>query len=343
MKIFFVGYHNPHFLSFCEYTERAIKSLGHELAVYDYRNWLIPGRIRDRVPVFHKWDMQRINLNLIAKVKKFQPDVLLVTGAWTISAETITRLKKETNVVTINWIADFPLMWDSYEKVGPYYDFFFTSATDALEIYKKAGNTNGYWLPFACDQELHQKITLTEDEWRQYQSDICFIGTCYNERIEILEHLTDFNVAIWGPGWDKVPEQSSLRKFIRGGPLQPREWVKALSASKIGLNILGYQYDIPGLIVDEKECRMTNTRLFELFGCGVLQMVNARADVLTLFKDGEHGCFFKDGKDLKALVKKYLDNPGERERIAQAGQKEVLAKHTYKHRIEEMLSIAFTK
>ncbi len=339
MKIFFVGYHNPHFLSFCEYIERAITSLGHDLESYDYRDWLVPGRIRDRVPALHKWDMQRINNNLIRKVEKFRPDVLLVTGGWTISAETIIHLKKETNAVTVNWVADFPLMFDVYEKTGPHYDYFFASGTEALERYKRGGNTNGYWLPFACAPEIHQSVPLSEDESEELKSDICFVGSYYSERVEVLKYLTDFNLGIWGPGWDKLATQSPLRKFIRGGALQPQQWAKVLSASKIGLNIMGGQCDVAQPLVGEGESRMTNTRFFELFGCGALQMASARADAISLFKGGEHVCYFQDGKDLEELVWKYLSDPEGCKRIAQAGQKEALEKHTYKHRIKEMLSI----
>jgi spore maturation protein CgeB len=230
-------------------------------------------------------------------------------------------------------------MFETYMDFGPCYDYSFTSGTDALVRYKEAGNGNGYWLPFACDPEIHRKASLTDEELRKYKSDISFVGTCYKERIEVLERLVDFDLGIWGPGWEKLPAQSPLCKCVRGGALQPQEWAKVASASKIGLNILGYQCDIPGLAVDKERCRMANTRLFELFACGILQMVSPRADVLSLFKDGEHFCGYPDDEGLNELVRKYLDDPRERSRIAQNGQKEVLEKHTYRHRIEEMFSI----
>jgi tetratricopeptide (TPR) repeat protein len=41
------------------------------------------------------------------------------------------------------------------------------------------------------------------------------------------------------------------------------------------------------------------------------------------------------------LARYYLDHPQEREEIAEEGRKEVLKKHTYDHRTEEMLKIVF--
>ncbi len=41
--------------------------------------------------------------------------------------------------------------------------------------------------------------------------------------------------------------------------------------------------------------------------------------------------------EVKELVKYYLNHPLERKEIAQKGHNEALAKHTYVHRIEELL------
>jgi len=53
---------------------------------------------------------------------------------------------KISGAITVNWIADFPLSFDDYAKAGPYYDYFFTSGTDALEMYRECGNKKGYWV-----------------------------------------------------------------------------------------------------------------------------------------------------------------------------------------------------
>ena len=75
----------------------------------------------------------------------------------------------------------------------------------------------------------------------------------------------------------------------------------------------------------------------ETLGCGSFQMVDAKKDVVTLFKSGEHMVCFKKIGEAKELAKYYLGRPQERKEIAQKGRSEVLAKHTYVHRIEELL------
>jgi len=343
MKILFVGYHNPRFISFTEYIERAITSLGHTLEVFDFRDWRIPARIRQRVPALHSRDMRRINRDLIRRVEKFRPDLLIVNGGWTIFPETVSEIRSSFKVITVNWIADFPLMFNDYLRNGPYYDYFFTCGTDALNKYREAGNKNGYWLPFACDPAIHKPIDLSAEEKKKYACDICFVGSNYTERVEILEKLTDFDLGIWGIGWKRIPKNSPLGSSIRGGVVTPDEWVKIFSASKMVLNIIGHRCDVMEPYVDEKDFRMTNTKVFEILGCGAFQLVDAKADVMTLFEDKKHLVCYRNADELIDLIKSYLADPGQRKMVAGEGRTEVLKKHTYRHRIEEILSIISRK
>ena len=335
MKILYVGYHNPNFMSIAEYVERAISGLGHDLESYDYRDWLIPGRIRSRVPFLNEWDEKRINKNLVKKIAKFKPDILLVNGGWTISPDTILEVRQESDIITVNWIADYPQRFGDYLKRGPYYDFFLTSGTDALEKYRGEGNINGSWLPFACDPDIQRKLDLTEKETEKYSCDICFVGTNYPERSKILEALTDYDLGIWGIGWDKLPAAHPLKPYVRGGSVRPEEWVKIFNASKIALNI-SYSED---LAIDNKRFKMCNTRVFEILGCGAFQLMDAKEDAMELFKDREHMVFYRSVDELKSLVSEYLKNDKEREAIAAKGREEVLSKHTYKDRIDQMMGM----
>lgn len=335
MKILYVGYHNPNFISITEYIEGAIAGLGHELLTYDYRDWLIPGRVRDRVEFLHAWDISRINKNLIKKAEKFKPDILLVNGGWTISPNTILELREKNEVIAINWIADYPLRFEDYLKAGPYYDCFLTSGTDALERYREEDNINGSWLPFACNPSVHKKVELTKKEIEKYSCDICFVGTNYPERAKILEGLCDYDLSIWGLGWEKLPAGSPLKAHVRGGKVKPEEWVKIYNASKIALNISYSE----GLAIDNQTFRMCNTRVFEILGCGAFQLMDARQDAMDLFKDREHMVFYRNEDELKRVVGEYLVRVEERERISASGMQEVLKKHTYEHRIKQLLEI----
>ena len=343
MKILSVTYHNPYYLTFAEYVDHALSQLGHTIRSFDYRQWLFPGRVRDHVPALEAFDLKRINSKLIKSANTFKPDILLVTGGHTIAPETITRIKKELQCITVNWIADFPLKFDEYAHAGPCYDFSFWSGTDGLKRYESLGGDNGHWLPFACDPYYHKPAALSDADKKEYECDICFVGSNYSERVEVLEKLCGFNIGIWGQGWERLPANSPLVPHLRGKAVGPEIWTKIFSAAKIVLNITGHRCDIMVPLVDKKDFRMTNTRVFEILGCGAFQLVDVKADVLALFKRGEHLDCYKDAEEAVERVDFYLRNPEKRNAIAEEGRKEALKKHTYKHRIEELLSVVLQK
>jgi spore maturation protein CgeB len=92
-----------------------------------------------------------------------------------------------------------------------------------------------------------------------------------------------------------------------------------------------------GQEIGEDNVTQASPRVFETLGCGSFQIVDAKKDVIALFKQGKHlDCFKKIG-EVKELVKYYLSHPQERKEIAQKGHSEVLRNHTYTHRIKELL------
>ena len=336
MKILFSGYHNPSNMAQTEYVERAILQLGHELETHDYRQHIIPYRISSKVPLLYQWDMKRLNNGLIKLVNQFKPDIFLVNCGGTLFSETITEIHERFNTITINWLSDFPGgagVLETALKVVPAYDFFFAQSTDALKAHEQHGNKGGMQLNAACDPDIHKPLNLSSEEKVKYGSDICFVGSMYPERVDLFETLTDFDLGIWGPGWDKLDNNSPLKKHIRGGPTTPDTWVKIYNASKIVINYMGrYSTD-----VDEVKITQASPRVFETLSCGSFQIVDSKKDVVSLFNSGEHLVCFKKICEVKDLVKEYLGNHQKREEIANNGRKEVLAKHTWVHRIEEIL------
>ena len=342
MKIFFSGYYNPRFESITESVEGTMRDMGHVVETFDCNKFIMPGRVRDKFPFLHRLDLKRINRRLLELVKKFKPDMLFVLGGYYLFPETIVEVKNMGNIDTVNWVADYPLGFDVQMRTGAYYDYFFTSGTDGLQKYKESGKQNGHWLPFGCYPKVHRPLILTEEEKDKYGCDVCFVGSNYPERIKILEKLSDFDLGIWGIGWERLPIESSLSPLVRGGIVRPLEWVKVFKASKIVLNINPRRESMKDLYnrnAKGQDFRMCNTRAFEVLACGAFQIMNAQADAMTLFGDKKHIVFYRDTEELISLVKYYLANPEERKVIAEEGRKEVLRKHTYRHRIEEILSI----
>ena len=60
-------------------------------------------------------------------------------------------------------------------------------------------------------------------------------------------------------------------------------------------------------------------------------------DTQSLFNNQEHLVIFKDVTDLQKKVDYYLKHPEECLKIAENGYQEVLKKHTYRHRLTDIL------
>ncbi len=339
MKVILSSNKNPYIETFTEYIHKAFKENSCETLFFENRNFLIPGRIRDRIPILHRVDLKRMNNHLIKLCQSFKPDIFLEAGGWNILPETISTLKK-MGIKTALWTIDPPRIFQEIIEAAPYYDFVFCQGTEAVEILSKYRHNKLFWLPFACDPDFHKPISLSSEELEKYKSDICFVGsgwtTLYMQRQKYLENLIDYNLSIWGPGWNTL-KNSNLAPFIKGGFTQPEEWIKIFSASKI---VFHSHYDDPE---NKIPCYQASPRVFEVLACGAFLLVDNQPDVRKLFKDKYHLAIFRSLEELKELVKYYLENDIERNKISQQGRKFVLSNHTFKHRVQDILKIITDK
>ena len=83
-------------------------------------------------------------------------------------------------------------------------------------------------------------------------------------------------------------------------------------------------------------------RVFEAVACGSMLVTNDLRDngQAELFRDGVHLATYQGPEELLDKVAFYLAREGLRERIADAGREEAVAKHTYAHRMERLLRAA---
>ena len=80
-----------------------------------------------------------------------------------------------------------------------------------------------------------------------------------------------------------------------------------------------------------------NQRLFELAAIGVPQIVDQRGDLTRHFEPGRHVLVFRDAEELRETVRATLENPGDAALLGEAARRETLARHTYMHRMKQVL------
>ncbi len=331
LKVLFAGYKNPNYRAVTDFIEAGLVELGHDVRFFDYRGFVLPGRARDRFPALERWDRARLNRRLRALARDYRPHLLLVNGGHTLEPETI-RAVRETGAKTALWTSDYPLLIDVYVKLAPHYDRYFLSGTDVVEHHRRAGNPDGIFLPFACLPDLHKPVELDDADRRRYRCDVFFAGTAYPERVALLTALAGLGVelAIWGPGFEALPEGHPLRRRVRGSALSTEGFVKAASGCKLAFNFMGN----PMAPQMEELC---NSRVFELLGCGACQLVDAKGDVRKLFQNGRELLWFENEAQLLELTRRWLSDDEGRRALGRRAREAALAQHTYRHRLTELI------
>lgn len=330
MKILLATYHNPNFLNTSVYREKAVEYLGHQCVIFDDRKFLLPGRLRQAVPWLARWDLQRLNDQLVNAVRNTRPDVCFSIGGHRILPQTVRRIK-DLGVPIALWTTDAPVDFKNILEAAPSYDHLFCAGTEAREIFIARGLRNVTWVPFACDPAYHQPVPLNGDDQTKYGRDVVFVGSFYPNRAAMLETIADLDLGVWGPYWDRAVQFPKVLARSVTAKINYDQWVKIYSAAKITLVV---HYQNPGV-----PCDQASPKIFEALACGAFVLVDDQKDARELFTDGKHVVFFRDKDDLRAKAGYYLDHPEERRRIAEEGRRYVIGNHRYQDRMQCMIEV----
>lgn len=197
-------------------------------------------------------------------------------------------------------------LMDYHEAI--HYDLVFAAQRAYIPHLRATGSRHVYWLPLACDPEVHYPVEME----RPY--DISFAGAAswavHQERARLLTLLAhDFSVL--------------AREGVHGDEL-----CSTVSSGRLTFNHSAVQ-DL-------------NMRIFEALAMGRPLLTNRASEangLLDLFEDGKHLIAYDSDEDLVDKVRRYLDDESAREALARQGREEVLQRHTYSHRVEEILAI----
>ncbi|HWT79795.1 MAG TPA: glycosyltransferase [Candidatus Methylomirabilis sp.] len=334
MKILFATARNPRFPTITEYIERAVRLLGHDLSSFDDRDFLLPARLRHGIRAFGRFDVSHMNRKLARAVRREHPDILLCAGGERILPETVGAARR-AGATTVLWTIDPVKPEDPRITLAPYFDFVFCGGTEMVHVLAGCKLRNGpHWLPFACDPEFHHSVDLSPQEASLYGCEIAFVGSLhrstYPYRLTMLEALAEFHLGVWGPGGHDLPTSSLLHPKVRGDQIRFEEWTRIYSTAKI---MLCAHYDGPG-----PRSMQASPRVYEVLACGGFLLCDDQPDVRALFEDGGDLSIFRHLNDLQEKAQYYLSHDRERQEIADRGRAKVLARHTYRHRIETLIA-----
>lgn len=170
---------------------------------------------------------------------------------------------------------------------------------------------NSIFLPFAADPQ----IFYPDKVYLDYQSDLCYVGVPFGNKVELLTPLEN--------------EYKCCFKF--GSMLLQKEVGKVYNSAKIALSPATHQDIVaPG----EAGCTW-NT--FEVSATRAFLLQRDRPDLHLLFRDDELATFDGTFRDFKKKIDYYLGHEEERREIAEKAYRRVISEHLVKHRFGRVL------
>ncbi len=214
---------------------------------------------------------------------------------------------------SIYWASDTHLGFDYRLETAKKMDHVFCAQKQAVIDFEKAG-VNAEWLPHAFEPQAYHDIENIDEfgfprpfSYASKDFDIGFVGHVNSEnRVEFLHRMfSEFPNFFFGQ-----------RRF--------QDAARVYAKSKIVINV-AMKEDL-------------NMRCFEAMGAGAFLLTDYVPYMEEIFEDGKHLVLYRSTEEAIDKAKYYLAHDSEREKIAQAGFAEVMAKHTIDHRLDQMLS-----
>lgn len=328
MKILFATPGHLKTVPMGKFCADALSDLGHELCVFDYRSTPID-KLRNKLTQFSragKEEKHATNVRLRRAIEEFKPDLFLTLFGFDISTETLDALRRKDIPSACWWIND-PFQLGRSLKKAPHYDYVFSNSAGCLDQYTEAGTRHAFFLPTACDPNIHRPVAPRKD----YECEVCFAGDWSPLRERMVETLTGhFDVKIFGPWSKKIAANSPLHRHLHDGFFTPDEMACMFSSAKVVLNIHTWYGNFDhGL----------NPRLFEAAGCGAFQVVDWKREIPSLFDcETEMRCY-RDERELIDVIRQALADEPFRKSAALAAHRRAHREHTYRNRMSSLLEL----
>jgi spore maturation protein CgeB len=135
-----------------------------------------------------------------------------------------------------------------------------------------------------------------------------------------------YDLQIRGPGWRKAPPGLP----IAGGPVYGKAYAQAVGGAAISLGA----HSLPEMAF---QTGSASNRMWKVMGCAGFYLGEWVEGIDALAADGVHCAWYRNLEEGIELIRHYLDRPDDRRRIAQAGRRHALDRHTYAHRVRLLL------
>jgi hypothetical protein len=160
------------------------------------------------------------------------------------------------------------------------------------------------YLPHAYRPLVHQPTGGDDAEIPAH--DVVFVGTGFEERLEILRAVdwSGIDLGLYGPSWSLLGSRARVRQYIRGGAVDNEATAILYRKAKIGLNLYrrskGFGRHAPRIT----EAESLNPRAYELAATGCFTVSERRPEVAEIF--GSLVPTFETPEELGAILRRWL-------------------------------------
>jgi len=258
---------------------------------------------------------------LAALLRDQRADVVLVFKGASLAPADVGELRGRFGGRWVNWFPDDPHQLDLSTRLAPAYDCFFTHDSSSLARHRAAG-ARPHYLAFGCDPEYLQ-VPPPGRRDAHWTAPLGFVGSRDDVREPVLQALAGAGLVAWGPGWPR-------------GPLYGADFVRALAGARVGVNVhqqFGERGD------PARYGTGANMRVFELAAVGTPQLSDAKADIARHFTPDREIVLYRNVAELVDRARALLADDARRRQLAAAARERALREHTWRHRLEELLTV----
>ena len=300
-----------------QYCEKVLRK-GHHVETFDLLS--TPNYITRLGKSFSRG--RNIDISTVLKQCERQPDLIIeMDGEGAHHLAGYNRIK----IPRAYWAIDSYIKFDFQKNIAPDFDYIFVAQHNYVSSFNKVAD-KVFWLPLAADPEVHRKLPLDK------LFDIGYVGQIYRS-----QNLARFSARLTKLVSPLLYRRSQHEDRMRLLTSLSKKY-SVLAVSNVWGEDVAKVYNLAKIGFNKSIVGDLNMRVFEVMCCGTMLLTDKIDNAMNiLFGDRKHLVLYRNQEELDELVRYYLENEEERERIAQQGQREVLEKHTYQNRMDEMV------
>jgi spore maturation protein CgeB len=268
-------------------------------------------------------DAQAENI-LLAQIEDFRPDLIINQDTFHVNTDLMRRIKGIGRPTLIGMVGVEPSRGEDW----PVYDLMMSQLSTTVNFFRNLG-VRAEVNHLAFEPAILDALPATPAA----EFDVSFVGTVsadHRQRIALLEAVAKrYDLKLFGSRPQAIPASSPLHRCFQG-EVWGAEMYQVLQRSRVTLNS---HIDLAGR-------EAGNMRLFEATGVGAFLLTDFKDNLHTLFEPEREVAVWRTTDECLAGIDRALADDSSRADIAHAGHARTMARHTYRHRTQEILGFA---